>query len=219
MNRLITAAAVLLSVSACATLDAPSKSATSRDSTWQLRHQQLAGLNYWHIDGRIGVKTRDDGGTISLRWTQDGSNYEIRLFGAFGKGIAVLKGDADSATLETAEGEILEADDAETLFAHQFGWWIPVKSLQQWVLGLPGDVDEYRLDEQARLESLRHGPWELQVLAYTQPDKLELPKRIKLQTADLSLRLAVDGWLFKPESGKIGDTPRPPTRPLDANAK
>ncbi len=56
----------------------------------------------------------------------------------------------------TIKVERYTADDAEEMIGKLTGMPIPLNSLRQWILGLPGDATDYKLDDQYRLSEITY---------------------------------------------------------------
>lgn len=54
------------------------------------------------------------------------------------------------------KGQRYTADDAEEMIGKLTGMPIPLNSLRQWILGLPGDATDYKLDDQYRLSEITY---------------------------------------------------------------
>lgn len=59
---------------------------------WREHKQQLASLDGWQIDGKIGIRAPKDSGSGTLFWLQRQDYYDIRLSGPLGRGAARLTG-------------------------------------------------------------------------------------------------------------------------------
>jgi outer membrane biogenesis lipoprotein LolB len=81
--------AVLTLTSGCATresLDLPDLGG------WDSRQSLLGQLDEWAFNGRIGVVAGDDGFSGSLRWLQEGDDFEATVSGPLGIGTVRLRG-------------------------------------------------------------------------------------------------------------------------------
>ncbi len=54
------------------------------------------------------------------------------------------------------KGQTYTASDAEEMIGRLTGMPIPLNSLRQWIIGLPGDATDYSLDDQYRLRELNY---------------------------------------------------------------
>lgn len=59
-------------------------------------------------------------------------------------------------TLIDNKGQTYTATDAEEMIGRLTGMPIPLNSLRQWIVGLPGDATDYSLDDKYRLSELNY---------------------------------------------------------------
>src|SRR3989338_8714219 len=87
------------------------------------------------LNGRIAVKYNGSRHSAGLRWTHTALSYEILLLAPLGQTAARVYRDAQHATLDNGDKHY-RADDAETLMQQALGWYLPVRGMHHWVLGL-----------------------------------------------------------------------------------
>ncbi|MCV4678080.1 lipoprotein insertase outer membrane protein LolB, partial [Escherichia coli] len=61
-----------------------------------------------------------------------------------------------SVQLIDNKGQTYTATDAEEMIGRLTGMPIPLNSLRQWIIGLPGDATDYSLDDRYRLRELNY---------------------------------------------------------------
>ncbi len=194
MSRLFITTLLLL-LSACSQL--PTRSpAPDTELAWQERQYHLASLNDWSLSGRLAILNDHEAWHVSIDWEQQNQNYAILLTAPLGQGSLKLTGNANSVTLQTDEGGILEAADPSELLYQEFGWRVPVKSLRYWVLGVPapGNQREEQLDEYGRLIHLQQDGWEIRFLDYEKRMGVELPGRVFVNNQQAKVKLVISDW-------------------------
>jgi outer membrane lipoprotein LolB len=81
------------------------------------------------------------------------------------------------------------------------GMPIPLNSLRQWILGLPGDATDYTLDDQYRLSQLNYTQngktWKVVYSAYDSKSKPSLPSNMELTQGSQRIKLKMDNWIVK----------------------
>ena len=165
---------------------------------WAERQQAIGAMEAWSLTGRVAVKLNGDGWNAHLRWQQSGESYRIRVFDPFGRTLALIEGDANRAVLRTAEGDMREATDPETLMDEQFGWHLPLTGMRYWLRGIPAaaSVPEFlRLDAQGRPELLQQAGWSITYADFACAHPFALPTRIGMTHQYISVRLAVADWV------------------------
>jgi outer membrane lipoprotein LolB len=163
----------------------------------QAREKQLAGVDHWTLQGRLGVSDGQHGGSGSLTWTQDGDRYEFVLRGPALSGADFrLSGGADGATLEGVRGGPLRGPDAEALMQRALGWTVPLRDLRAWVLGLRADGGpaELRFGDNRLPSLLQQDGWTVDYRAWDTARRPPLPTTIFAAKPPYKVRLSVESW-------------------------
>ena len=81
------------------------------------------------------------------------------------------------------------------------GMPIPLNSLRQWILGLPGDATDYKLDAQYRLSEVNYSQngkrWKVVYSAYDSKTQPAMPANMELSDGDQRIKLKMDNWIVK----------------------
>jgi len=150
----------------------------------------------WILHGRLAAHAGDEQWFGNFTWQQRPHGYRIELSGPLGQGAVRLREDADGATLEMASDEIYRDSDTENLLRRHLGWFLPVNGLRSWIVGepAPGAVEGLQRDANGRMVELDQDGWRIALDRYRSVDGRELPHRVKLERAELRLRLVIDSW-------------------------
>ncbi len=165
---------------------------------WSQRLARQSALTSWYVQGRMGVQTEKQAGSFDVFWNQQNGRYQIRLIAPMGQGAFLVDGDAQAVRLQSADGEVRTAASAEQLFKDSLGIGLPLKSMQNWLRGMPAAGDsQLQWDKQGNLYLLKHGEWRVEMTRYRKLDGLKLPQAFYLSRADrpdLSIRLLLRKW-------------------------
>ncbi len=163
---------------------------------WQTHKSQIAALDGWQINGKVGIRAPKDSGSGTLFWLQRQDYYDIRLSGPLGRGAARLTGHTGAVLLEVANQGRYQADSPETLLEEQLGWRLPISNLLWWIRGLPAPESKSRisLNASGHLAQLEQDSWQVQYLSYTEQNGYSLPERIKLHGSNLDITLVIKDW-------------------------
>ncbi|MDZ7684140.1 MAG: lipoprotein insertase outer membrane protein LolB [Gammaproteobacteria bacterium] len=164
---------VVLGLGGCAT--------TSRDS--------VSLDPAWHLNGKLGVVSRDRRGSFGLDWQQFEGGYEIDLLGPLGMGVARVRRAGNQVTLEMPGEAPITATNADELLYRATGLAIPVTPMRHWVLGEPAP-GRFR----ARDDGFRQYGWDI---AYQRFED-GLPMRMTVSRAEARLTLIVRRWEVRP---------------------
>ena len=99
------------------------------------------------------------------------------------------------------KGQHYTATDAEEMIGKLTGMPIPLNSLRQWILGLPGDATDYKLDDQYRLSEVNYSKdgknWKVVYSAYDSKTQPAMPANMELSDGDQRIKLKMDNWIVK----------------------
>ena len=106
-----------------------------------------------------------------------------------------------SAQVTDNKGQKYTGTDAEEMIGKLTGMPIPITSLRQWILGLPGDATDYKLDDQYRLSEVNYSQngksWKVVYGGYDSNSKLALPSSLELTEGSQRIKLKMDNWIVK----------------------
>ncbi|HEY9210523.1 MAG TPA: lipoprotein insertase outer membrane protein LolB [Methylotenera sp.] len=158
--------------------------------------QQLASIQQFSIQGRIGVQTNGKGFSGSLQWQHNNAEDIIDLYSPLGSQVASIKKTADQVTLTDSSGKSFSAADAETLTQQTLGWKLPLTGLSDWSIGRPtqSPIQSSSWNEQGLLTNLDQDGWKIEYDNYAQQDAYMLPGKIFLKSDKLNLKLLVEKW-------------------------
>lgn len=147
---------------------------------WRERMQAMRSIDQWELRGRLAVKTKKRGDTISMLWQRDREDHHINLYGPMGAGRVVMDLAAAGAVLRDNKGRIHTDDSAERLLYRVAGWRVPFQSLQYWVLGAaaPGGAYDFKVDTWGRLSELEQNGWRIDFEEYHYYDGQDLPRKL-----------------------------------------
>ena len=149
----------------------------------------------FQIVGRISVRHDNDGFSGNLNWRHNPANDEFVILNPLGQGVARITQNAQGVTLETADGKVLRAHDAETLTEQALGFRLPLSGLPNWVQAQPvGNDAKLRYHTDGTLDSLTEQGWQIEYLSYRHIGTLLLPGKVFMENAELKLRLIIDDW-------------------------
>jgi len=185
---------ILVLAGGCATR--PPVLAPEAEPAWLEHRAALEALRDWQVQGRVALRTEDEGWSASFDWQQRGENYRIRLRGPFGQGAVELRGGQHGVWLKRADQPPVFALNPEALLQQQTGWQLPVTGLVAWLRGLPvSDGDPViQWDTEGRLLHIGQNGWSINYQVYLEKGDLSLPKKLRLTRDSIQVRLVVDDW-------------------------
>lgn len=159
------------------------------------RRARLEALNGWDMRGRLAIDTGERAFQARFRWLQQADSLLLSVRGFLGAGSFEIDGNEGALTLRTG-GERIALTDPEIELSELFGWWLPVGSLDNWLIGLPDErFDAHTsVDRNGTLAGLEQRLWTLEYTEYGLADGVLVPRRIEMAHGPLHLRLTVDSW-------------------------
>jgi outer membrane lipoprotein LolB len=156
----------------------------------------------WVIAAKLGIRSRDESGSVTLKWQQQGQEYQINLAGPLGQGSALLMGNADYIVIDRPNQERIYSNNPTQLVQETFGWELPLEQLNYWVRGLATptiDTRELTFTPSGAVATFEQLEWSLQYSRHTLVDQWLMPKRIQAKKDDTIFTLIINEWAFPRE--------------------
>ena len=198
--RLLPLASLVLT--ACA-INAPKGPGKSPDSPqWRQHQQDVRNLNQFQTRGAFAYLSDEQKVYARFFWQQTGQDrYRLLLTNPLGSTELSLTAQPGNVQLIDNKGQTYTATDAEEMIGRLTGMPIPLNSLRQWIIGLPGDATDYSLDDQYRLRELNYTQngktWHVAWGGYTSDTKPSLPANMELNDGSQRIKLKMDNWIVK----------------------
>ena len=165
---------------------------------WQQHQAQISQLKSWELQGKLGFKNANEGGSANLNWLQNQQQYQLSLSGPFGAGSAVIAGDQYLAQMK--QGNQTYSSSPELLARQLTGLAIPVEALSWWARGLPSPtrtaINNLVSTPTGEAASFEQSGWQLSFSRYSRRSEYNLPGKITGQFGDQSFKLVISGWSF-----------------------
>lgn len=152
------------------------------------------------IAGKVGVREAGENFSANLLWHQQGTAFEIDLWGPLGQGRVKLVKKNDLIELRSDRGLLAEGD-AETVMRQQLGWSLPVDVLPAWVQGQPlthAPVRAISRDDRGRISGFEQLGWTVLLERYRTVENAlvqrDLPTRVTATRGEDRVRLVVSEW-------------------------
>lgn len=127
--------------------------------------------------------------------------YRLLLTNPLGSTELELNAQPGNVQLVDNKGQRYTADDAEEMIGKLTGMPIPLNSLRQWILGLPGDATDYKLDDQYRLSEITYSQngknWKVVYGGYDTKTQPAMPANMELTDGGQRIKLKMDNWIVK----------------------
>lgn len=159
------------------------------------RRARLTAIERWDMRGRLAIDTGERSFQARFFWHQDEATLTLTVRGLLGAGSFEISGTPAALTVRS-RGETRLLTQPELELSQMFGWWLPVTSLPDWLVGLPDDAfPATPTIARGALVSLDQRLWRLDYDEYQLSEAgLLVPRRVSLRHAPLELILTVDDW-------------------------
>lgn len=135
--RLLPLAALVLTACSVTTPKGPGKSPDSPQ--WRQHQQDVRNLNQYQTRGSFAYISDQQKVYARFFWQQTGQDrYRLLLTNPLGSTELELNAQPGNVQLVDNKGQRYTSDDAEEMIGKLTGMPIPLNSLRQWILGLPG---------------------------------------------------------------------------------
>lgn len=192
-----------LALTACA-FNSPTEPGKSPDSPeWRQHQQEVQKITQYQTRGAFAYLADDRKIYARFNWQQTNpERYRLLLTNPLGSTELELNVLPDQVQLTTGNGDHYVTKDAEKTLARLSGMPIPLNSLRQWILGLPGEATDYRLDDKYQLKELSYQQdgktWKVVYSGYDNNVVPALPSNMELSTGTLRIKLKMDNWTITP---------------------
>ena len=194
MRRFLLLLSVVLLLPACATRQPVPDAAP--ESVWLQHREDVRALARWQVQGRVAIRSSEEGWHANFDWQQADQQYRIRLRGPFGQGAVELGGGPGAAWLQRTGEVPVHAQDADALLVAETGWNLPVAGLSAWLRGVPDDARPARLwwDADGLLTQLEQDGWRIDFRRYRLVGQRQLPDKLQLERDNVRVKVVVDHW-------------------------
>ncbi|NVJ58856.1 MAG: outer membrane lipoprotein LolB [Gammaproteobacteria bacterium] len=162
----------------------------------EARNSFLSKQDNWTLTGRIGITSQKESNSANISWQKRGDAIELRIYGGLGTTYALLTSSPSGSKIELSDDQVFYGNDPQELLWRTTGWNIPVVELQKWILGLTYGAPSFQLNDQGLVDSITFNSWQLSFQKYAVFSGLDLPKKLRAEHPDVTLKFAIYNWEF-----------------------
>jgi len=132
---------------------------------WQQQKQDRQQIRSWEIRGRLGIQTKDDGGSMDLIWKQSADEYSIRLIAPMATGNYLIQGEQDHAEIRYPDGSSKNIENTDDIFLTLLDVDLPTSAIKDWLRGLPASeigIDDVQWNEHGLINRIRQSGWSVE---------------------------------------------------------
>lgn len=200
LMRILPLAAVLLAACTSNKPQGPGQSTTSPQ--WQQHQQAVEKITQYQTRGSFAYLTDKQKVYARFNWQQTAPDrYRLILTNPLGSTELQLDAQGSVAQLVDNKGKRYSSNDAGKMISQLTGMDIPLNSLRQWMMGLPGDSSDFQLDDQYRLHTVNYSrdgeQWTVTYQGYDSKQTPALPSNLELKQGNQRIKLKMDSWTVK----------------------
>ena len=140
----------------------------------------------WGLVGKLGVRSPDYNGSVTIDWQHSVGHFEISLTGALGVSVAEIEGDKHFVHITLGD------EPTRTLPLHgvydQIGYELPFVHLTYWVRGVP-DPAHAAIEHETGFDQ---AGWRVEYLLF----ETSMPRKIRFTRDAAKLTLIIRTWKF-----------------------
>lgn len=169
---------------------------------WLQHQQQVQELTQYQARGNFGYISPQQNVAARFFWQQKSAeNYRLLLTTPFGGKVVEMNVQPGLVQLTDNKDQIFVGNSPEELIVRLTGMQIPLSSLRQWLVGLPGESSQFALDSEYRLKQLTlvvDGlEWQVNYTSYHKNITPAMPREMELRQGDRRIKLKIDKWTFE----------------------
>ena len=172
-----------------------------KQSNFDIRDKNA--FTHWQLDGKVGVVHKGESKSAYIKWIQDGTNYQISLFGIFGLGKVDIIGTETQVIVNAKDQSVTTTSPEEAVYALT-GLDLPVSGLTTWIKGIPisgQPLEHYTHDDRGEAQTFHQLGWKLDYTQTFTLHNLILPKKITATRisphTETRLKLVIKKWEAK----------------------
>ncbi|MDC0611102.1 lipoprotein insertase outer membrane protein LolB [Vibrio sp.] len=191
---LLLSSMVLFGCSSIQTADTPVQ--------WQQHKQNLEQIKSYTLSGQLGYITPIERRSLNLQITKKNGISELRLSTFLGQTVMKMTITPQISQLDSYDGLHYEAKNPNVLIEQLTGLDIPIRELENWLIGLPNPTDEFTFNENHTLSTITNQAqkpvWDVEYRVYQnveyQGGMVPLPYKLTLTHAKTKLHLVLSKW-------------------------
>lgn len=199
--RLLPLSALILA--ACSTTSGPKTGASLTSPLWQAHQEKLKTITAYQTRGAFAYLSDKQKVYAHFFWQQNApDSYRLLLTNPLGNTELAINARPGVVQITDNKNKQYVGNDAADMIQKMTGMSIPLNNLHLWILGLPGNAQDVKLDDQSRLKSLTYNDdgtlWQVNYLKYDERIQPALPSQLELIQGEQRIKLKMDNWTLNP---------------------
>jgi outer membrane lipoprotein LolB len=158
--------------------------------------QALYSIQFWRMEGRIGVQTAEDAWQANLFWEHEPAQDRLRVSGPLSQGMVSIIVQKDLIYINEGNGVTQLSRDPDAMLRERLGFAVPLASLRYWILGVPNPEQNATTIPAGGDSSggFEQAGWLVRVERSREIENRTLPQRLLIQGHGVKLKIIGDNW-------------------------
>lgn len=166
---------------------------------WYSHQQSVMKLTHYQIHGTFFYISNKQKVYARFNWQQiNAEHYRVILMNPFGNTEMDLTIQPGVKQCVNYHGKCYVTNNPEVFFQKLIGINIPLNSLQQWMIGLPGKATDFQLDSYGHLKQVNYTQnrqtWTVSYHGYNDKISPQLPSSLEIKHDNNSIKFKIDSW-------------------------
>ncbi|MDK9561601.1 lipoprotein insertase outer membrane protein LolB [Gallibacterium anatis] len=170
------------------------------DPVW-LHHQQMVNaINHYVAEGQLGYISKKERFSSSFQWQYlDEQHYRLYFSSLLSRSTLTIEKTANNTVIFDNKGNYYADKDIHQLLQDIIGFDFPVEQFPNWLKGLPGNTQNYVVNQQGLLSHFdyqwQNEIWQAKYVNYNQQSP-KLPQNLFISSPDKTLKIQIKKWTF-----------------------
>lgn len=202
--RITLLSALTLLFVGCATQEqfTPPEAALPHNSPiWQQHQQAVNAINHYAAEGQLGYIGDNKRFSSSFAWQYLGQEqYRLHFSSLLSSSTLIIEKSPVTTVIYDNKGNYYAARDVHQLLQDVIGFDFPVEQFPNWIKGLPGNTENYVIDQQGLLSHFDYqwqgDNWQAKYINYNQTVSPKLPENLLISGPNKKLKIQIKQWKF-----------------------
>lgn len=170
------------------------------DPVWLQHQQTVNAINHYVAEGRLGYISKKERFSSSFQWQYLGvQHYRLYFSSLLSRSTLTIEKTANNTVIFDNKGNYYADKDIHQLLQDIIGFDFPVEQFPNWLKGLPGNTQNYVVNQQGLLSHFdyqwQNEIWQAKYINYNQQSP-KLPQNLFISSPDKTLKIQIKKWTF-----------------------
>lgn len=179
---------------------APQVTLPHNDPVWLQHQQAINAINHYAAEGQLGYISKKERFSSSFQWQYLGEqHYRLYFSSLLSRSTLTIEKTENNTVIFDNKGNYYADKDIHQLLQDIIGFDFPVEQFSNWLKGLPGNTQNYVVNQQGLLSYFdyqwQNEIWQAKYVNYNQKSP-KLPQNLFISSPDKTLKIQIKKWTF-----------------------